>query len=126
MSSEKTPVISRDLLDALRKRYTPLPVPPCRVCGKALNMASAGGGGAPMYACGAAKHADGTADLEHYERSQHKHLHSGDDEVIAALDALNEAGSLLVDIAQAETSTLKHELWGRLFAIVYSGNKEPV
>jgi len=118
MSSKESPTVSAELVEALRERYTPQPVPPCRVCGKPLHLSSAGGGSAPTYSCGATVGLDGKTDWEHYERSQHKHLHSGDDEVISALDALDAAGSLLVDIAQAGTSNLPSELWGRLFAII--------
>lgn len=40
-----------ELASLLVQRYTGEPVPPCRICGGALSIASAGGGNATRYAC---------------------------------------------------------------------------
>ncbi len=40
-----------ELLAELRGAYAPDPIPPCRVCGRPLSIASVGGGQATVYAC---------------------------------------------------------------------------
>lgn len=45
-----TPLTDEELA-VLRERYTPEPVPPCRVCGGRLTIGSMGGGNATKWGC---------------------------------------------------------------------------
>lgn len=78
-----------DLLAVLAQRYATEPVPPCRVCGDKLSIASIGGGHATRYACSG--HEVDPADPqrlrykpgrsladEHYAQSGWTHLQPGD------------------------------------------------
>lgn len=97
-------------LEALKKRYTPEPIPPCRVCGAPLTIARAGGGAATEYACSAAKPPGEW--IEHYERSRFTHYRPGDLDVLSLLtriealeaerDEANRQRCLLADRALAE------------------------
>lgn len=91
MSNNERPPITNEQIGALRERYTPTPVPPCRVCGSPLTLASMGGGKAPEYSCSSASDANGKTDLEHYAQSKYTHYGTGDSQVIALLDALSAA-----------------------------------
>lgn len=51
LTSEPEQLSEADLTALLRSRYTAEPVPPCRVCGGPLSIASAGGGSATIFAC---------------------------------------------------------------------------
>lgn len=42
---------NEDLIESLSDRYTPEPVPPCRVCGGELSVQSIGGGNATVWGC---------------------------------------------------------------------------
>ncbi|MGF6282264.1 hypothetical protein ABH908_000251 [Pseudomonas frederiksbergensis] len=94
MSNNGLPPITHEQIEALRERYTTTPLPPCRVCGAPLTVASMGGGKAPEYACSNATDANGKTDLEHYGQSKHTHYGTGDSDVIAALDALSAMADL--------------------------------
>jgi hypothetical protein len=97
--------IDHELVQRLRERYTPQLVPPCRVCGGELSIARAGGGEATVWACATMEEdpeAPGTLRLkpgrggadEHYSESRWTQYRSGDDDVIALLDALASAGPM--------------------------------
>jgi len=80
-----------ELLAELHKSYDEPVIPPCRLCGAELSIASMGSAQATVYAC-TGRNEDGswkpdrTAADEHYSRSQHEDLKSGGDErVIEAL-----------------------------------------
>ena len=94
MSHNESALVTPELIEALRERYTPKPLPPCRVCGSPLTLASMGGGKVPEYACSNATDANGKTDLEHYGQSKHTHYGTGDSHVIAALDALTAMADL--------------------------------
>lgn len=87
LGSWTVPELSPDFVESLRRRYTPTPVPPCRVCGGNLDVSQCGGGKSTVYACGAATRADNSTDWDHYEKSQFTHLTAGDSDVIAFIDA---------------------------------------
>jgi hypothetical protein len=80
-----------ELLAELHRSYDEPTIPPCRLCGAELGLASMGSGQATVYACdgrnedGSWKPGRSAAD-EHYSRSQYEDLKSGGDErVIEAL-----------------------------------------
>lgn len=99
----------------LRERYTPAPIPPCRVCGGPLSLSSFGGG-PTVYGCSEyeddpdrpnhllRKPGRSVAD-EHYSQSCHIVYRDGDTRVIAFLDALAAdhpgAVSLLTELEAA-------------------------
>lgn len=85
-------VADADLLQLLEHRYATEPVPPCRVCGGTLSIASIGGGEATRYAClpveddpdnpGRTRHKEGRSLADdHYARSRWTHYQEGDAEV---------------------------------------------
>lgn len=85
-----------DLCTVLRDRYTPDPVPPCRVCGDALSVASSGGGQATVYACSEwmedtanpgklVRKPDWSGADDHYMRSRWTAYRGGDDHVLELL-----------------------------------------
>jgi len=82
-------------LAALRARYTPTPVPPCRVCGGPLSIARMGGGEATEYACSESRPTKvGEYDkwlVGHYRRSHWTQLRPGDPDILALLDLLQPA-----------------------------------
>ncbi|MGB3026912.1 hypothetical protein [Paradevosia shaoguanensis] len=73
--------IHAELVERLRERYTPSPVPPCRVCGAPLSIQSAGGGQAMVYGC-----TNGPYDPEHYAESRWVQYRPGDSDVIELVD----------------------------------------
>lgn len=97
-----------ELVELLAARYASEPVPPCRVCGGVLSIASCGGGRATEYACsdleddpddpdkpGALrrKAGRGIAD-DHYSQSRWTHYQPGDaavQELLARFQALKVA-----------------------------------
>lgn len=89
MSNNEHPPITHEHIAALRERYTTTPLPPCRVCGAPLEVASMGGGKAPEFACSNATDANGKTDFEHYGQSKYTHYGTGDNHVIAVLDAFS-------------------------------------
>lgn len=82
-----------ELLAWLREQYKAEPIPPCRVCGGPLTIASIGGGNATRWACDMwerdpskpeelrRKEGRGCAD-EHYSRSQWTQYRDGDSAVL--------------------------------------------
>ncbi len=85
-----------DLVALLRYQYTGDTVPPCRVCGAALSIASMGGGQATVYACAGVENGTGeTGTLrqkvgrsvadEHYSKSQWTRYKDGDAYVLELL-----------------------------------------
>lgn len=75
-------------LDEIRERYTADEVPPCRVCGGPLDVASMGGGNATEWACATTTTAD--ADwLDHYNASRWKQYRSGDRRVLDLCDEVD-------------------------------------
>jgi hypothetical protein len=82
----------------LRERYTPDPIPACRVCGGPLSLCSFGGG-PTIYGCSEWEDdpedpkrmrpkADRHPADEHYVQSRHMVYRDGDRQVIELLDAL--------------------------------------
>lgn len=76
------------LLDRLRARYTPAPIPPCRVCGAKLEVHRAGGGEPAIYACTPPDGVTFSDWQEHYQRSRYIHTRPGDSGVLALLDGV--------------------------------------
>lgn len=93
-----------DLVALLRHQYTGDPVPPCRVCGAALSIASMGGGQATIYVCTGQeddpgepgklrqKPGRGLAD-DHYSKSQWTRYKEGDAYVLELLQRFSARGS---------------------------------
>lgn len=87
-------------LSILRARHVPPEIPPCRVCGAKLEIASIGGGRAAKYACSsdAASHMKSQASTpkereeisSHYFASAVHISYHGDHEVVAIVDELIE------------------------------------
>lgn len=82
-----------DVIEHLRKRYTPEPVPPCHVCGKELGIAAIGGGRPTRWAC--QTYVDGQLDWDHYSESRFEQCRTGDRAVLAALDELERLRAAL-------------------------------
>lgn len=61
------PYTVEELVSHLRDKYGDYTVPPCRVCGAPLSIASAGAG-LTEYVCSAARSVSG--ELEHYQKSK--------------------------------------------------------
>lgn len=86
--------IGYDEIETLRERYTADPIPPCRVCGAELSVASAGGGNATKYACeevyrdgfGKIGTPDRDAQFHHRKASEFYHVRPGDPLVIQLID----------------------------------------
>ena len=98
-----------ELLAWLREQYKAEPIPPCRVCGGRLSVASMGGGNATRWACGMweddpdapgklrRKPGRGLAD-GHYERSEWTQYREGDAavlELVARMERSNVGGNRL-------------------------------
>ena len=97
MSAENLPdeeFLGYEEIETLRERYTPDSIPPCRVCGAKLSIASAGGGNATKYVCsevyrdgfGRIGTPEGNAKLDHRKASEFYHVRSGDSLVIRLID----------------------------------------
>jgi hypothetical protein len=86
-SSSPVEGVERELVELLLERYTAEPIPPCRVCGAALTVQSAGGGHATEYACTAAGYAPGW--IEHYDASRFRHVRPGDEDVLSLISAIS-------------------------------------
>jgi hypothetical protein len=79
-----------ELVDLLLNRFTEQVVPPCRICGSALSVASSGGGEATKWACsGMTDDPDKVVYLagrkcgdDHYARSYFLQHQTGDDRVL--------------------------------------------
>ena len=93
---EETEWSDEELLWELRRIYTPDPIPPCRVCGRPLSIASVGGGQATRYACSNMENdpdrpgylrriADWDPADDHYARSVHTDYKSGGDSRVLEL-----------------------------------------
>ena len=67
------------LIEQLERAYLPPQVPPCRICGAELSIASMGGGYATVYRCSAVKPVDGKFDWKHYEQSEWQDYRQGGD-----------------------------------------------
>lgn len=91
-----------DLLSELRRSFEPDPIPPCRVCGRALSVARVGGGSATLYACvgteddpdrpGYVRYLEGRKPGdEHYSNSQHDDYKCGGDTRVLELIRRYEA-----------------------------------
>lgn len=78
------------LLARLRQRYTADSIPPCRVCGGELSLASMGGGHATVYACPPPQGVSIIEHTDHYNRSKFVHLREGDPDVLALVDAVED------------------------------------
>lgn len=102
-------------LGVLRHNYTPETIPPCRVCGEPLSIASLGGG-PTVYAC------DGMEDDpnepghllwkpgrtpadEHYSQSRYIAYRDGDRRVLALIDELEESRKTLAIVHQDREHT---------------------
>jgi len=104
-----------DLLACLRERYAADPVPPCRVCGGELSIASCGGGRPTEWACstweddpdkpGELRRKDGRSIADaHYERSFWTQYRGGDEavlELVARVERAARAGDLALAVADA-------------------------
>lgn len=80
--------IQPDELAALEARYTPEPVPPCRVCGKALAIQQAGGGRPTVWRCpepGDTSTWNGPG-ASHYQESRWTQYRRGDDDVLRLIN----------------------------------------
>lgn len=80
--------IQPDELAALEARYTPEPVPPCRVCGKALAIQQAGGGRPTVWGCpepGDMSTWNGPG-ASHYQESRWTQYRRGDDDVLRLIN----------------------------------------
>lgn len=127
--SNEVPEITPRLLTRLRERYTDEVIPPCRICGAALEVACAGGG-VIKYACSsedAKKSVFGPRSglgppehEEHYRRSEYQVIARGDREVlalVAAYESLSRPGAAgqalgpCTDASQPRSHPLK---WGHL------------
>jgi hypothetical protein len=99
---EHEPMTNDEIMEAAQElvnRYTPEPIPPCRVCGEVLSMQSAGRG-PTVYGCsgtfedetGRTRYREGRriAD-EHYSNSRFEQYRHGDRRVMALV------GQLLAD-----------------------------
>jgi len=81
-----------ELLSKLKERFSPTVVPPCRVCGGELELASFGGGQPTQYRCKAAWTAAGATDWGHYERSGWEDRRQGGDPDVIELISIFESG----------------------------------
>lgn len=111
LGSDPVAELAPEFVASLRQRYTPTPVPPCRVCGGVLHVAQSGGGEATVYACEGATREDNSTDWAHYEQSQFTHLTAGDGDVIAFIDAATtelERTKRYMNI-NAESAQAKHQ-----------------
>lgn len=77
-----------ELVERLRERYTRETIPPCRVCGAELTIASAGGGEATKWVCSVANKGGFAGWMGHYERSEYRQRHYTDDDVLEAADLI--------------------------------------
>ena len=82
-----------ELIAWLREQYKAEPIPPCRVCGGPLRVASMGGGNATKWACSMweddpavpgelRRKAGRSAADEHYQRSEWTQYRNGDSAVL--------------------------------------------
>lgn len=108
--------------DHLRGTYGPVEVPPCRVCGRALSIASMGSGEATKYACsgrepdpdrpGETRWTEGrTPADEHYGQSQWRDNRNGGDEVVMELLRRYETATPTAEAQlRAALETARHAL----------------
>lgn len=98
--------ITTELAQELRERYTPKHAPKCHICGSQMSIQRAGGGSL-TYGCDGRIDTDnegyqfaegrGFAD-DHYAKSRVTIANSGDDDVIALLDALDAKDKQIAEV----------------------------
>lgn len=93
-----TPAINGTVLDALVARYTPPEIPPCSVCGAALEISSFGGGRPTQWRCSKVDLGDGKPfDWDHYNQSGWEDRRAGGDSDVVAL--VNAYRAVLGEVA---------------------------
>ncbi|MCK0441083.1 hypothetical protein MUG78_16915 [Gordonia alkaliphila] len=84
-----TEPLAAEILDELVEQYTPIPVPPCRICGADLEIERLSSGQPTRYVCPVANRQSKKAGindlpaLDHYMASQDWHTDDSDLRVVA-------------------------------------------
>lgn len=92
-------MLDHDLIERLRARYTPEPVPPCRVCDGPLSIQRVGGGEPTVWACspnendpdepGHLRYKAGRSGADqHYSQSRFEQRRTGDPDVLTLLSQI--------------------------------------
>lgn len=82
--------LSEDAILLLRNRYGIEDVPPCRVCGEELHVASMGGGRLTEFACQNTGFYEGNWDQDHYSNSKWTAPNHSDSMVLLLLEKYEE------------------------------------
>ncbi|WP_455233474.1 hypothetical protein [Geopseudomonas aromaticivorans] len=89
-------------LDALEAEFTPVPLPPCSVCGAKLGIVEIGGGRPTIYACTSTE-----IDRQHYSASRYRHTGAGDSRVVSLIQRVRQLEEALAKQAPLEEATLR-------------------
>ena len=118
-ADELAAIADADLVAELRKSYEPSTIPPCRVCGGKLTMASVGGGTPTAYACSDPRTPEGKMDWNHYSQSRWEdYRRGGDDRVLELLRRFETARAAGGDAARWQWG-VEHAAWIRHEHVAY-------
>lgn len=112
-------------LEAIKARYTPEPIPPCRVCGGELSIQRMGGGEPTVWGCDGHEDdpdrpgtwrfkADRRPADEHYSRSRWTQHRQGDPDVLALVAELDASRALLQWLITNEAISTRYITFGLL------------